>query len=290
MGYMHIKLLHKYPDFLKLFQQIYALEKIHGTSAWLTYTKGQHIQYHSGGSDIKDFMLLFNSDELEKELDKILDEYSKDSIRIHGEAYGGKMQKMWKTYGSKLKFVALDVFMCDKFLNVEDAEAVVKRLNLEFVDYVCGPNTIEFIEEQTNRDSIQAIRNGMGLGNSREGIILRPLEETYIEGKRIILKHKTKEFSETRTNHKLGEQVKVIENEQEITDEYLTDERCRHVIDRIIQNREKKEIGFTDVKTFLELMVEDIRREAEGEIVWSKKVAKHIRCVAGNKFKAFLAN
>lgn len=114
---------------------------------------------------------------------------------------------MTDVYGSTLKFVVFDILLREsykdsgRYLNVPEAELVAKQLNLEFVDYIKGPNIIEWIEIQTQKESVQAIRNG----KIREGIVIRPIKETIIDGKRVIMKHKRKEFLDTATMRPLGQ-------------------------------------------------------------------------------------
>jgi len=60
MGYLHINNLYKEPDIF-LFKEIFALEKIHGTSSNISYNDGI-LTYFSGGVKHEDFVKLFNSD------------------------------------------------------------------------------------------------------------------------------------------------------------------------------------------------------------------------------------
>ena len=53
---------------------------------------------------------------------------------------------------------------------------------------------------------MQAIRNGMGPGKQREGVIVKPIIESYLRsGKRVVFKHKNEIFWEIKTKRSLGE-------------------------------------------------------------------------------------
>src|SRR3990167_5040344 len=103
MGYLHIYNLYKNQDIL-LFKECYALEKIHGTSAHISW-KDEQLHFFSGGSNHESFINLFNHDFLIEKFKEI----AAVSMIFYGEAYGGKLQGMSRTYGNHLKFVVFDV-------------------------------------------------------------------------------------------------------------------------------------------------------------------------------------
>ena len=107
MGYLHIDNLYKDQTVI-LYKEVYALEKIHGTSAHVAYKDGE-IRFFSGGAKHEQFVALFDKEALVK----AFQELGLQCVVIYGEAYGGKMQAMGKAYGSKLKFVAFDVKIWD---------------------------------------------------------------------------------------------------------------------------------------------------------------------------------
>jgi len=303
---MHIENLYKHPDFLDPTKKVYALEKIHGTSSWVdfsdkqtlkahkkgleckvSYSGGYKLSLYSGGEKGESFAALFNQLFLHDAMYNICAEKGWFSLRIHGEAYGGRQQKMSLTYGPKLKFVVFDLKVNDEyFLNVPEAEGLTKRLNLEFVHYTLGNCDPLWLDEQMKEISIQAIRNGMGPGKEREGIVIRPLiEEIDKFDQRVIFKHKNANFSEVKTGRVLGEKAMILKDTFKIIDEWLTDERMSHVADRLIRDREDKTIVIKDVGAFINLMVEDIKRESDGEVVWSPELERKIRKRTGIMFQ-----
>ena len=281
MGYMHIDNLYKNQEIL-MFKECYALEKIHGTSAHLTFKKGQSdIKFFSGGEKQDKFEAIFNKEEL---LDK-LNLSGVAEVTVYGEAYGGKCQGMSKIYGKELRFTAFDVKIDDCWLAVPQAEGFVKELGLEFVWWTKIPT--DEIDVLRDRDSEQAIRNGMGEGHKAEGMVLRPLIElTKNNGNRIIAKHKRDDFKETKTPREVSpEQLKVLADANEVADEWVTPMRLNHVLDKIEggANMEK-------MRDIIISMIEDVKREGEGEIVWSNAVSKAIGKKTAQMTKKFFQN
>lgn len=267
MGYLHIDNLYKNVEIL-LFKECYALEKIHGTSAHISW-KYKTINLSPGGECYDDFKNLFNLEELENKFKELFD----CDVVIYGEAYGGKCQGMRETYGDELKFIVFDVTVDKHWLNVPNAHDVANKLGLEFVDYVQIKTDLDILNKERDKDSVQAVRNGCGEGKLREGIVLRPLIElTKNNDKRIIVKHKRDEFLETKTKREVNpEQLKVLEDAEAITEEWVTPMRLNHVLDKLGNPNEIEKTG-----QVVKAMIEDITREAKGEIKESKTVLKFI--------------
>lgn len=278
MSYMKIENLYKNKDIL-LFQECYAMEKIHGTSTHISYDQSKpSLHFFAGGAKHASFIELFN----EAELRTKFTEMGITKCTVFGEGYGGKLQGMSKTYGPNLKFIAFEVKIDNTWLSVPKAESIVKYLGLEFVHYVKIPTTLEAIKEQGYIDSVQAVRNGMGEGHMREGVVLRPLEEfTKNNGNRIIVKFKRDEFKETKNTRELNsEELKVLDNAKEIADEWVTPMRLAHVLDKLPQD-----IDITKVEMVIKAMFEDIMLESKGEIVCDKAAKKAISSATVKLFK-----
>lgn len=266
MGFMHIENLYKEQEIL-LFRECYALEKIHGSSAWIKYKHDHPIIYYAGGQ-MKDepFQAMFD-----REL--VIDNCrGTEEFNIFGEVYGGKIMGMSGTYGKVSKWIGFDVQINGLWLAVPQAEEIIKNLGLEFVHYEKISTDLEEINRMRDMQSVQAIRNGMGEGKKREGTVLRPLIELRKNNdSRIISKHKNDDYKETKTPREVTpEQLKVLSDAQAIADEWVVLERVRHVLDKV------PDAGMTKMKEIIIAMQEDIKREAEGEIVWSQAVAKAI--------------
>jgi hypothetical protein len=189
---------------------------------------------------------------------------------------------MSNTYGKELKFVAFDVSVNDLWLEVPKAESVCNALNIEFVDYVKVPTDLEALNAERDKPSTQAKRNGIEEDKIREGVVLRPLVEFIMKnGSRVIAKHKRDEFKETKTPREVSpEQFKILEDAKAIADEWVTEMRLKHVLDKLPQG-----INVESTKMVIEAMVEDVYREAKGEIVESKDVTKFIGSRTAQLFK-----
>lgn len=240
------------------------------------------LHFFSGGEKHNNFVALFDEESLIKKLTEEFGTYS--TVIIYGEAYGGKQQRMSATYGKELRFTAFEVNIDDHWLDVPNAEDVSKKMGLEFVDYVKGPATLEFVNEQRDRPSVQAVRNGIVEPKMREGVVIRPLIElTKNNGNRVMAKHKGEKFSETKTPREVDpEKVKVLADAREVADEWVTAMRLSHVIDKLTPGG--IELGVKDTRHVISAMVQDVKDESEGEIVWSPTVSKAVGKAAATLF------
>lgn len=270
MGYLKIPNLYKYTTILEL-PEVYALEKIHGTSAHISF-KDDRVDFFSGGEKHETFKAMFD----EEFLTSALSSFCIREIIVYGEAYGGKCQGMSKTYGGQLKFIVFDVKFNGDWLVVPAAEQVAKFLKLEFVDYVKIKTDLSSIDAERDRDSVQAVRNGMGAGKIREGIVLRPLDElTDSRGNRIIAKHKRSEFMETKTPREVNPDKQLILKEANaIAEEWVTPMRLQHVLQvvRVMRHMiDQQSLDMTDTGRVISAMIADVEQEAKGEIISSKE-------------------
>lgn len=272
MGYRHINNLYK-DQTIMMFKECYALEKIHGTSAHISWDRKRNpaLQFFSGGEKMELFRAIFEPEELAKKFEALGTEDT--PVVVFGEAYGGKMQGMSDTYGKQNRFVVFEVKIGDNWLSVPGAEHVANSLGLEFVHYIRISTSMEDIDRERDADSIQAIRNGIGPGKIREGVVLRPLVEvTLNNGHRVMAKHKRDEFRETNKPRKVKKKVslEVLRKAEEIAEEWVTEMRLSHVLDKF------PGAGIERTGEIIRAMIEDIFREAKGEIVEGKAAEKSI--------------
>lgn len=284
MSYLHIDNLYKNQDVILLFKRCYAMEKIHGTSAHITFEKAllhneyfYSIKFSSGGVKHESFKALFNEDILKERFKEI----GVDKMVVYGEAYGGKCQGMSDTYGKDLRFVAFEVRIGGMWLNVLKAQNIVKQLDLDFVSYIELPTDIDELNTERDKPSVQAKRNGILEDKVKEGIVLRPLEEfTKNNGARIIAKHKRSDFRETTTIRTVSqEKLKIMAEANAIADEWVTEMRLTHVLDKY------PEADIKQTGSIIASMVEDIKRESEGEVKWSQSANKAISKKCAIMFK-----
>lgn len=284
MGYLHIDNLYKNQTIL-MFKECYCLEKIHGTSTHIAWNyEQQKINFFSGGGSHEKFVSLFDEAFLKS---KFIENFPQQNVVIYGEGYGGKQQGMSNTYGKELKFIAFDVKISNKWINVPNAQQICEIFDIEFVDYVKAPTDLEALDAERDKDSTQAIRNGCGEGKKREGVVLKPLIElTLNNGNRIIAKHKNDEFRETKTPRKISpEKLKVLEDAKAIADEWVTENRLTHVLDKL-----PKDINVESMKIVINAMIEDIFREGKDEIIENKEVKKSIGKNTAIMFKERIQN
>jgi hypothetical protein len=284
VSYLKIENLYKNQDIL-LFKECYALEKVHGTSAHLSWNNGK-LGFFSGGEKYERFITLFNHADLEEKFKAL--GWLKKCI-IYGESYGGSQQGMKKTYGDKLCFIAFDVLIEDNWLSVPQAEKIVVDLGLEFVPYKKISTDLSEIDGQRDTPSEVAVRRGCGNDKMREGVVLRPLIELKKNnGERIISKHKGDAFKETTTARKVEdpEKLKVLEESEAIANEWVTKNRLEHVLQKIGVPEEN--LSMSDTRTVISAMVNDINREAKGEIVMSTGAASAISRKTAGLFKQYL--
>lgn len=244
------------------------MEKIHGTSAHISWKDGR-VSFFSGGEKHDRFVKLFDELSLQHEFAERFD----CDVVIFGEAYGGSQQGMSHTYGKELKFVVFDVKVGDVWLDVPNAEDVANKLELEFVSYEKIPTDLKYIDAERDKMSSQAIRNGVGYDKLREGVVLRPLVELIkSNGKRVISKHKRDEFMETKTKREVDpEKLRVLAEAKEIAEEWCTPMRMDHVLDKLGNPDD-----ISDTGRVIKAMIEDVFREASGEIVESKTAQQAI--------------
>ena len=282
MGYLHISNLYKEQDIL-LFKECWALEKIHGTSAHI-FMDGTKVNFHHGGANADAFNALFNPVFIQDKYNELFEPGTK--VYLYGEAYGGRVQKMSHVYGPDLRFIVFDVKIGDCWLDVQQAEHLADQFLLDFVHYWKASTVIEDLDQCRDMFSPQAIRNGMGNNHHMEGVVLRPLlEVTKNNGERIIAKHKREEFSETTTPRKVVDptQLQILTDARAIADEWVTAERLNHVLDKLGVPATIENTG-----AVIRAMVEDVLREAEGEIEVSKTTQQYLGKKTAQMFKSYL--
>ena len=276
MGYMHIENLYKSQAIL-MFRECYALEKIHGTSANLKWKDGS-LTFSSGGEKRERFVALFDASKLSEAFVSI----GHPDVTVYGEAYGGKQQGQSWRYGKELRFVVFEAQVGDAWLSVPNAADVAGKLGLEFVSFRRIPADLASIDAERDAPSEQAKRNGVEGDQPREGVVLRPLEEmTRSNGDRIIAKHKRDEERETATPRNVDpEKLRVLQDAQAIADEWVTPTRLQHVLDKLGL------VGMENTPDVIRAMMEDVTREAAGEIVDSKDARRAIGSATAKLFKA----
>ena len=271
MGYMHIDNLYKCKGEILEFKEVYALEKVHGTSAHVSFKDGS-LHFFSGGEKHENFLKLFDQESLLASFQEL----GQEEVIVFGEAYGGKQQGMSATYGKELCFIAFEVKIGNTWLSVDRADKVATKLGFEFVPYEKVECDVEVLVNERDRPSRVAKRRGILEDRPAEGIVIRPPFEVRLNGgDRLIAKFKRDDFSERKSKADTKtvdpEKLKILENAKEIADEWVTPVRLEHVLDKL-----PKDLDMKDVPLLIKSMQEDVLREAGNEIVPSKEALKAI--------------
>lgn len=275
MGYMHIDNLYKNRDVL-LFRECYVLEKVHGTSAHIAWKDGE-TRFFSGGAKHEAFANAIQA----TGVGDVLARRSGEPLVIYGEAYGGSMQGMRDTYGPELRFIAFEVRIGPHWLSVPQAEDVARGHGLDFVPWVKTSTDVAELDMLRDAPSVVAYQRGCG-ERPREGIVIRPLiEVTKSNGDRIIAKHKGEAFSERVKTPKVSdEKLAVLAGAKAIADEWVTEMRLAHVLDKL-----PEAASIEHTPTVIRAMIEDVEREAAGEIVVSPDARRAIGQAAAILYK-----
>lgn len=292
MGYAHIDNLYR-PEAqaILMFKTVYAMEKIHGTSAHIRFQRGKGLTFFSGGTKMETFVNIFKP-----ELVELFEKNEFDDITVFGESYGGKEQGMSYLYGTTPKFVAFDVRITrvddsGYFLSVPLAEKIVNSLGLEFVFYKEVSTDLAILDAERDADSVQAIRNGIDPNKCRnmlrEGIVIRPLVEFMLRGHRVCAKHKSDKFhcgGERKNTPKVDDpaKLKLFTDAQEAAEEFVTEMRLNHVLGKL------GNVTIADMPVITKAMVEDVEREASGEILANPETRRAISRKTAELFKKHL--
>ena len=165
----------------------------------------------------------------------------------------------------------------------EAAALVVQQLELEFVWWERLPTDLNSLDAARDRHSEQAKRNGIEEPQFMEGVVLRPLTETYKDnGDRLIVKHKRAEERETATPREVDQaQHKVITDARAAALEWVTERRLEHVLDKLPEAKDMEHTGMV-----IKAMLEDVFREGAGELVDDHETRKAVSGRAALLWKA----
>jgi len=282
LSYRHIGNLYQNQTILQ-FKRCFWTEKVHGTSASLSWNSGT-LKYSPGGCKYDTFVAIFNHEALVA----AFTELGHDEVVVYGEQYGGKQQGMSKTYGPDPKFIVFEVQVGEFWLDVPKAANVAEKLGLEFVPWGEIPAEMADIDAARDADSEVAVRRGMGPGHKREGVVLRPITEWIHQSGHgpIRVKHKREDFQETRTKRVVGDPLAVQAGEAAAL-EWVTDERMRHVCDHVAAVLGRPPV-MENVRDVIAAMIEDVLREGAEEVTDDRPTRKAIGTAAVKAFKARL--
>jgi hypothetical protein len=271
-----------------LFRECYALEKIEGTSAHITWHRSSSggapgvVHLSSGAMPGAAFISLFDKTALVDRFGAM----GHEKVIVFGEAYGGNLNRQAWRYGEAYRFVVFEVKVGDVWLNVPNAADVALKLGLEFVHYVKVPTDLAALDAERDAPSVQAKRNGVDGDKPREGVVLRPLIEVRLNnGDRVICKHKRHAERETATPREVVDlsKLQVLADAEAIAFEWVTEGRLAHVLPKLGSGLTVRDTG-----RVISAMVDDVLVEGEKEIVDSREARTAIGTRTAKLFKAHL--
>lgn len=274
MSFAHIENLYRSQDIL-LFKECYALEKVHGMSAWITLHREKGLTFYAGGASEVNFRALFDADKVKAHLESL----GCEEATVFGEVHGGDIMHASNTYGKQMAFVAFDLQIDRLFLSVPQMDELLTKFGFEVIPYKKIPTTMEAIDAERDAPSIVAVRRGITEPKPREGVVLRPLMElTKNNGERIIAKHKIEKHSERRTPQKVEDpaKLKVLADAKAIAEEWVTPNRFEHVVSKLRAMGTIIGCEMRHAPIIIAAMQEDVTREAKGEIIVSKEAMNAI--------------
>lgn len=295
MGYLHILNLFARKQILNN-KELFAQEKIHGTSAHITLQLENdklRIDYSSGGAAGVPFKSVIDAQlnlvEAEKLVRAWKDHYRK--LTIYGEAFGGKLNQMRSTYGDSLHFWAFDLkwTMPETFglppaveglpapteevtlpgkegwFDVDDAQAIVRSLNINFIEVVKTTNDILELDRLRDLPSVIAAHVFPSGDKRNEGIVIKTRIDG--QGQRDEAKHKQGWASEKGVAATIDpERQTRIEQGQAYAKEWVNMMRVEHVAGHILRDlppERAKVLTLRDIPLFIPEIVKDVRQEAE---------------------------
>lgn len=268
-----------------LLRELYALEKVHGTSARVALRDGC-VHYSPGGEDVQLFRAAFDHDALTSNFLRL----GHGVVEVFGEAYGGPQLGQSGRYGDVLRFIAFDVRIGGHWLAVPAMTEVATGLGLEVVPWQRVAADLAVLDALRDAPSEVAKRRGIAKDVQREGIVLRPLIElTANDGERLIAKHKGHMDNERRTlQTALFDPAKaaILSDADAIAEEWVTEARLGHVVAKL-----RAAAVVLDVRAcaqVVQAMLDDVLREASGEIIASPAAATAIKRRAGEMYRARL--
>lgn len=265
--------------------EVYALEKVNGTSARV-YWDGHRVIFSSGGSDPREFRPLFDDGALAVAFQR---EFGTGKASVYGEAFGGTQQGQSWRYGHDLRFVAFEVQAAGGWRDVPTAARIVHDLGLKFVAWKRIPCTLAAIDAERDEPSLYSAASGHDL-MPREGVVLRPLVERSIGNERVIAKHKRIEERETETYREVNPAEAVsYANAKAYATEWVTMERMRHVADEVVAARgDGVVLNAGDTRAVIDAMVVDVYAESNGEVPDTADVRREVSRAAAKRFQEWM--
>jgi len=305
-------------------QEFVVQEKVHGSNVCLvtngkTVGFGKRTGFMEAGEKFYDYEEL-----LERYIPKAIALYSivKEvlpdigTITIFGEMFGGKYPHSDVKNDSKISVIQKGVFYCPahefyafdlyvtneetgRFLSVDEVNNFFEQGGF-FYAKTLFHGTLNECMKYPNLFQSQ-ISNWLGLppieGNICEGIVIRPVEPTYLRnGSRVLLKSKNERFAEKKSVKKREPKLFVepsysesLNNLLPITEQYVTENRLYNVVSKIGQISVPKDTGKL-IGLFSKDILDDLLKEHSGKYASIEKseqkiLNRHVNSLATDLIK-----
>ena len=239
------------------------------------------------------------------------------TVTVFGEMFGGKyphpdVKNFSKTmiiqkgvfYCPNHEFYAFDLYVTTadsgRFLSVDDANMFFEAGGFFYAQTLFKGNLDDCL--RFPNDSPSKIAEWLGLppmeDNICEGIVIRPVEPTYLRnGSRVLLKSKNERFAEKKSVKKRAPKLYVeptyseqLNNMLFVAEEYITENRLNNVVSKIGHVSIPKDTGKL-IGLFSKDILDDFLKEHSGEYAELEKseqkiVNKHVNTLATNLIKS----
>jgi len=308
-------------------QEFVVQEKVHGSNVCLvtdgkTVSFGKRTGFMEAGEKFYDYEeLLERYTPKATALFSIVQEALPDigTLTIFGEMFGGKYPHPDVKNNSKISLIQKGVSYCPthelyafdlyvtneetgRFLSVDEANNFFEKGGLFYAKTLFRGTLNECLNYPNLFQS--RISGWMGLppieGNICEGIVIRPVEPTYLRnGSRVLLKSKNERFAEKKSVKKREPKLFVepsyseeLNNLLPVTEQYATENRLNNVVSKIGQISVPKDTGKL-IGLFSKDILDDFLKEHSGEYASIEKseqkiLNRHINSLATELIKKVL--
>jgi Rnl2 family RNA ligase len=275
-----------------------ALEKIHGANySVCLYTDNSEvkIEYSKRTSHLGNDTTFFNHGEIDKKYrnnfvqlyKNVKSELQRDdslNVTLRGEIFGGiytglsnKFKKIQDGvfYTNGIEFAAFDIEIDSKTINDDTRIRYCEESNVPYIKQLHTGSLEELIKLSPEFEStIYSMFDHPKLDNNKaEGLIIKPVEPFYLSnGQRVILKHKSEKFKETRKSFNV-EKLHYKSSHLEALTAKITHNRKNNVISKYGNDEFKNS---TKLKAYVinDAITEYIAENPEFDKVLKEKIEK----------------
>ena len=310
-------------------QEFVVQEKVHGSNVCFV-TDGETVGFGKRSGFVEEGEKFYDYEELrERYKPKVIALFSivkenisnLKTITVFGEMFGGKyphpdVKNSAKTmviqkgvfYCPNHEFYAFDLYVSTgdsgRYLSVDEAIAFFEKGEFFFAKTLLRGTLSECLKYPDTFQSQISIWLGLPPidDNVCEGIVIRPVEPTYLRnGARVLLKSKNERFAEKKAVKKREPKLfvepsysEMLNNILPVSEQYVTENRLNNVISKIGQISFPKDAGKL-IGLFSKDILDDFLKEHSGDYASLEKseqkiLNRHINSLATNFIKKIYIN